>query len=82
LSDPVIKRIIALLGIATCAVFGSWKGPSRKRLPTRYGLRAGRRPAATCIFGNAGRATGSKPLCLLINFGKPKVEIRRNTAQA
>jgi GxxExxY protein len=27
------------------------------------------------------RATG-KPLCLLINFGRPKVEIRRVTAQA
>jgi GxxExxY protein len=27
------------------------------------------------------RATG-KPLCLLINFGRPKVEIRRITAQA
>ena len=27
------------------------------------------------------RAT-SKPLCLLINFGRPKVEIRRVTAQA
>lgn len=27
------------------------------------------------------RATG-KPLCLLINFGQPKVEIRRITAQA
>jgi hypothetical protein len=27
------------------------------------------------------RTTG-KPLCLLINFGRPKVEIRRITAQA
>jgi GxxExxY protein len=27
------------------------------------------------------RATG-KPLCLLINFGRPKVAIRRVTAQA
>jgi GxxExxY protein len=27
------------------------------------------------------RATG-KPLCLLINFGRPKIEIRRVTAQA
>jgi GxxExxY protein len=27
------------------------------------------------------RATG-KPLCLLINFGQPKVEIHRVTAQA
>jgi GxxExxY protein len=27
------------------------------------------------------RATG-KPLCLLINFGRPKVEVRRVTAQA
>jgi GxxExxY protein len=27
------------------------------------------------------RATG-KPLCLLINFGRPKIEIRRITAQA
>ncbi len=27
------------------------------------------------------RATG-KPLCLLINFGRPQVEIRRITAQA
>jgi GxxExxY protein len=27
------------------------------------------------------RATG-KPLCLLINFGRPEVEIRRVTAQA
>ena len=27
------------------------------------------------------RATG-KPLCLLINFGRPKVEVRRITAQA